>query len=176
MEEQPNYISVPQLKDIAASIAASIAAASDLPALTMDELNAEEFKSKKCMCLRKVTNNTGSSVYGYVLTLNMLVCYAQVYIGMTDSEGDTDALTGASVNSYGKQPGLSIAIRYNVTVNLFDKDIVSAVGATPWHVTPIAYYSGLLQVTESSKQIWIGSEENYDALTERAPKTLYCII
>ena len=145
--------------------------------ITIDQLNSgEHLNSLPALGLRAVKSNT--MFIGFSLQFLYLGYVAELFIGLTDSAGNVDALATPKTTSYNKQPGLSIAIRYRVVVNLFDKDIVTSTGLTQWHVSQLADFSGFLTGqggSGDSGKTWTGTQAEYEAITEKDPDTIYFI-
>lgn len=185
-----SYVTTAQLQDIAEMIRQAITdGATDLSQysavlndpITIDQLNTgDHLKNAKTLGIRVVKNSSGN-IIGMTVQFGFLAYVSELFIGLTDSEGDVDSLSPVTVAAYAKQPGLSIAIRYDVTFSYtLDKNVVSGNGMSKWHVMQLADYSGFLAALggvpgSCSCKTWKGSQTQYDALASKDPDTIYYI-
>lgn len=180
------YITPGQLGDLADKIKDFIEGKSPdignlLGSITFAEMNAGEYLTKfgQMSGIRHVTNSSGKfqgvSITGFLYLLGGY----ELYIGPTGSEGVVDTLESVTANSYGKVPGVSIAVRYYI-LNSAGLDASVEKGMSPWHVMTLADYSGFRLAEGASGSScdcnnWIGSLEEYDSIAEKDPSTLYFI-
>lgn len=149
--------------------------------ITFDQLNAGDYIKKVNLLGLRVVKSS-SSIKGISIQFFCVAYATELYIGLTNSVGEVDNLEDATVQGYEKQPGLSIAIRYNVITNfLLDKTVVTSNGISKWHVMPIANFTGFLLGAggaagdSCSCKTWKGTQSEYDAITSKDPDTIYYI-
>ena len=191
-----NYISSPQLESIMQAVKSAIDANKigiDLTkfdnlikdTIDLSTLNSGSYLTNADSCGMRLILSSNKKPIGISFSFFFSLYMTELYIGFVNGEGDLDSIPDHKIAAYGKQPGLSLAIRHKVIINtLLDQTVVTKAGFTPWHVMTIAKYAGFVTASSGSGdsgtdscscKTWKGTQTQYDAIASKDPDTIYYI-
>ena len=144
--------------------------------ITIAEMNSWSGKNLTNNGLYAVVDSNNTTFGLLVVGSISSACQSLLYIGPTaSSPGKVSELKAPTTQGYGKQPGLSFAVRYNVLVGALFIGSGIKNGLTDWDVVTVADYKTGFCLGGGRKE-WKGTKAEYDSLSSKDPDTIYYIL
>lgn len=141
------------------------------------DLNSWQGKNMNDNGLYSVLDASGRTMGILIVGSITTVCQSMLYIGPTASDpGRCSELKAPTTSGYGKQPGISFAVRYNVILGSLFVGSGIPNGLSEWQVMTIADYKNGFQLGGCGEKKWQGTLRQYEALTSIDPDTIYYIL
>lgn len=143
--------------------------------ISIDELNAWENKGNSDLGLYIVVTSNGTPMGMLICGAITMAAQCMIYIGPTaTSPGKSATLSAPTTSAYSKQPGISMAVRYNAILGsmFFGSNIPN--GLSDWEVITLATYKEGFQLGGGGKT-WKGTKAEYDAIATKDPDTVYFV-